>query len=29
MRVCMRAGLTDKPNDVQGGVGDDRCIGLI
>lgn len=24
-----RAGLTDEPDDVEGGVGEDRCVGLI
>ncbi len=27
--VCVCAGLTDKSDDVEGRVGEDRCIGFI
>lgn len=27
--MCECVGLTDKPDDVEGGVGEDWCIGLI
>lgn len=27
--ICACAGLTDKPDNVEGGVGEDRCVGLI
>lgn len=23
------AGLTDEPDDIESGVGEDRCVGLI
>lgn len=29
MEAWRRAGLTDEPDDVEGGVGEDRCVGLI
>lgn len=24
-----KAGLTDEPDDIESGVGEDRCVGLI
>lgn len=29
MCTCVRAGLTDQPDDIEGGVGEDGRVGLI
>lgn len=29
VRVCEHTGLTDQPDDIEGGVGEDRRVGLI